>query len=64
MSYLEQIKNYFREVKVEMNKVNWPTRNETVNYTIVVIGVSAAVAAFLGTLDFIFTYLFNIFIFR
>lgn len=55
----EQIKNYFKEVRVEMAKVKWPTRQETINYTIVVIGVSLAVAVFLGALDFIFTYLLN-----
>ena len=45
-----------------MAKVKWPTRQETINYTIVVIAVSLAVAAFLGALDFIFTYLLNVFI--
>lgn len=64
MIYLEKTKNYFKEVRVEMAKVKWPTRQDTTNYTIVVVGVSLAVAAFLGVLDFIFTYLFNIFIFK
>ncbi len=64
MSYLEKTKQYFKEVRVEMAKVKWPTKNDTVNYTIMVIGVSLAVAAFLGALDFIFTYIFNIFIFK
>ncbi len=64
MSYLEKTKNYFKEVRVEMAKVKWPTRQETINYTIVVIGVSLALAAFLGALDFMFTHLLNIFIFK
>ena len=64
MSYLEKTKQYFKEVKVEMAKVKWPTKNDTVNYTIVVIGVSLAVAAFLGALDYIFTTGFNFFIFK
>jgi len=64
MSNLERIKNYFKEVKVEMNKVNWPTKNQTVNYTLVVIGVSAIVAAFLGALDYIFNLGLNFFLFR
>lgn len=64
MSYLEKTKQYFKEVKVEMAKVKWPTRSETVNYTIIVVVVSLAVAAFLGGLDFIFTYIFNVFIFK
>ena len=60
----EQIKQYFKEVRVEMAKVRWPTKNDTINYTIVVIGVSLAVAAFLGALDFIFTTGFNFFLFK
>ena len=64
MSYIEKTKNYFKEVRIEMAKVKWPTRQETINYTIIVIGVSLAVAAFLGALDFIFTYLLNLFILK
>ena len=64
MSYIEKTKNYFKEVRVEMAKVRWPTRSDTINYTIVVIAVSLAVAAFLGALDFIFTTGFNFFLFK
>ena len=60
----ERIKNYFREVRVEMAKVNWPTRSQTVNYTLVVILGSAAVAVFLGAFDLIFTYAVNLLILR
>ena len=38
-----------------MKKVTWPTKKETYNYTILVLGISLAVAAFLGALDFIFS---------
>lgn len=64
MSRLEQVKNYFREVKVEMNKVNWPSKNTTINYTLVVIGASAAVAIFLGALDYFFGLGLNFFLFK
>lgn len=64
MNYLERIKQYFKEVKIEMNKVKWPTKNQTVNYTLVVIGVSAVVAVFLGTLDYIFNLGLNLFLFK
>jgi preprotein translocase subunit SecE len=47
-----------------MKKVNWPTKDETIKYTLIVIGVSLAVAAFLGGLDFIFTWLLNKFIIK
>ncbi len=60
----ERIKNYFREVRVEMAKVNWPTRSQTVNYTLIVILGSVAVAVFLGAFDLVFTYLVNLLILR
>ena len=43
----------------EMKKVTWPTKKETQSYTLLVIGISLSVAAFLGTLDFIFTWAFE-----
>lgn len=64
MSYLEKIKNYFKEVKVEMAKVKWPTKNETINYTMVVIGVSITVAMFLGAMDYFFGLGLNYFLFK
>ncbi|MFA6587495.1 MAG: preprotein translocase subunit SecE [Patescibacteria group bacterium] len=42
---------YFKESYEELKKVSWPTRKDTVRDTLVVIGVSLAVAAFLGLLD-------------
>lgn len=57
-----KIVTFLKEVRLEMKKVNWPTRSQTLRYTLIVIGVSAAVAAFLGTLDFIFTTLLNKFV--
>ena len=40
------------EVRQETKKVNWPTRKEAFKYTLIVVGVSIAVAAFLGGLDY------------
>jgi preprotein translocase subunit SecE len=46
---------FLKEAKIELSKVVWPTRKETIRLTSVVIGVSIAVGFFLGSLDFIFT---------
>jgi preprotein translocase subunit SecE len=62
MSIVSKIKNYFSGVKMEMRKVNLPTRQETVKYTLIVIGLSAAVAIFLGGLDFLFAFLISKFL--
>jgi len=53
---------FLKEVRLEMRKVNWPTRKETIKYTVIIIGLSLVIAAFLGGLDYIFTTLLNKFI--
>jgi preprotein translocase subunit SecE len=57
-----KINNFFKEVKAEMKKVNWPTQKETFRYTLIVIGASIVVAIFLGSIDFLFTAFLNRFI--
>jgi len=57
-----KIITFLKEVRLEMKKVNWPTRKETIKYTLIVIGVSVGVAIFLGGLDFIFTTILNKFV--
>jgi len=44
---------FLREVVSELKKVNWPTKNETIRLTGVVIIISAVVAAFIGGLDWV-----------
>ncbi len=55
---------FLKEVRIEMKKVNWPTKQETLRYTLIVIGASVVVAIFLGAIDLIFTTLLNKFIFK
>ena len=49
---------------MEIKKINWPTREQAIKYTLIVIGASVAVAIFLGGLDFIFSSLLTKFIFK
>jgi len=44
--------NYLASAKVELKKVNWPTKEQTLRHSIIVIGISLFVAIFLGILDF------------
>jgi len=59
----KKIITFFKEVKTEIKKVNWPTKKETLRYTLIVILVSIVTAIFLGGLDFALTTLLNKFIF-
>jgi len=54
-----KIVNFLKEVRIELKKVNWPTRQQTLKYTLVVIGASLVVAIYLGGLDFILKALLN-----
>lgn len=47
--------NYIKASVEEMKKVTWPTKKETYNYTLLVIGISVALAVFLGSVDYLFT---------
>ena len=58
-TFTQKIVIFFQEVKMEIKKVNWPTKKETIRYTLIVIGISIAVAIYLGGLDFIFTTILN-----
>ncbi len=55
----ERIKNYIKGTRTELKYVNWPTRKQTINYTLLVIGVSLFVAAVLGGTDKLFSMLLN-----
>jgi preprotein translocase subunit SecE len=59
---LAKIFTFLKEVRLEMKKVNWPTKQETMRFTLLVIGVSLFVAIFLGGIDFIFTAILNKFV--
>lgn len=53
---------YFRETRAELKKVTWPTREEAINLTYIVLGVTFAFALFLGLLDWVFTQVFQLII--
>ena len=50
----------FREVRSEMKKVVWPTREETIRLTVVVILVSLVISIILALSDFLFGYLLTL----
>jgi preprotein translocase subunit SecE len=50
----------FGEVLSELKRVTWPTRQETMRLSIMVISVSAAVGVFLGIIDLGFARLFDV----
>jgi preprotein translocase subunit SecE len=47
----EKIKQFFKEVRFELTKVTWTTREELIYSTIIVIVVSLVLAVFIGVVD-------------
>ena len=45
---------YFQDTGEEMRKVTWPSRDQAIRLTLIVLGTTVAAAIFLGLLDFLF----------
>ncbi len=54
MNIFGKIKNYLLGSYAEMTKVTWPTKQQTINYSLVVVALSVGVALFFTALDYMF----------
>lgn len=61
---MNKIFTFLGEAKVELSRVNWPTRKQITMYTILVIAISLFVAFFLGSLDYFFSTLVTKFLIK
>ena len=48
---MPKIKNYFNDIKLEMGKVSWPTKDELIGSTTIVIVSLALLSLFVGLCD-------------
>jgi preprotein translocase subunit SecE len=60
--FWQTTKQFFREVRVELKKVTWPSRKETIASTSVVLITVVMVAFFLGIVDLGLSRLVRIFL--
>ena len=54
-----RLMQYFRETRAELRKVVWPTREEAINLTAIVVITIFAMSVFLGFFDYLFTVFFR-----
>lgn len=59
---ITRVVTFFKESRVELKKVRWPTREETARYTIAVIAASAVLAVYLGAMDYLLQFILNTFL--
>ncbi len=52
---MDKIKQFLKEVRQEVKKVTWPTKGETIRYSLMVVVASLVVAIYLGGLDYVVT---------
>lgn len=47
--------NFLKEVRTQLTKVSWPTKDELIGATVVVIVITTIAAVFIGIVDLIFS---------
>lgn len=47
--------NFLKSTREEMKQVSWPSRRETITYTVAVLVISVVVAYVLGGFDLLFS---------
>jgi preprotein translocase subunit SecE len=55
----DKIKKFFNDVYVEMQKVAWPSKEELIGSTTVVIIMSVTMAVFIGVVDRALNFIVN-----
>ena len=58
------LQKFFKETYGELRKVSWPSRQEAIRLTQIVIIVIFVMAIFLGGLDYIFAQIFGVILTR
>ena len=55
-----KLTNFVKDVRIEFSKVSWPTREDLVSSTGVVLVFSAVFAVFIGMFDLIISFVWGI----
>ena len=51
--FFARVGKWFRDMKSELKKVQWPTRKQTINNTLIVIACVVVVGVFIALFDFV-----------
>ncbi len=59
---MKVVTQFLKEVRQEVKKVTWPTKQETMRYSLMVIIASLIVAIYLGGVDYLVTKILDYFV--
>jgi preprotein translocase subunit SecE len=60
VSIIQKPVNFIREVRQELGKVAWSSRNELMGATVVVMVITAIMAVFIGMIDLVLSKILTI----
>jgi len=60
MKFIGKISNFLAEVKQELTKVSWSTRQEIMGATMVVISITALLSIFIGISDLLLSKILSV----
>ena len=52
---MDSLIKYFRDTASELKQVSWPTQQQAMLYTALVIGISVVVSLFTSAFDYVFS---------
>jgi preprotein translocase subunit SecE len=52
---MDNLSKYFRDTAAELKQVSWPTQQQAMLYTALVIVISVLVSLFTGAFDYLFS---------
>ena len=55
-----RVSNFFKEIGLEMGKVSWPTKDELIGSTAIVLISLAILALFIGICDYALSIIINV----
>lgn len=59
---MSKFSEYLKETKGELKHMTWPSKNQAILFTVIVIIFSVVVAVFLGAFDLLFAEILKLFI--
>ena len=62
MTFFDRIIQFIKQSRLELKKVVWPTREETIRHTLTVIIMSGVLALFLGGIDYALQFILKTFV--
>lgn len=52
---MDNLTKYFRDTAAELKQVSWPTQQQAMFYTVLVVVISVLVSLFTGAFDYLFS---------